>query len=395
MSIEVPATAAAMFYLLLLLSIGFELSVGTAKAFSWDAAKQRSVVQLVREFKARHKVPSVAVSVTVDGKTVLATGLDGQGAPDAAGATTRYNIGSVTKQFTAAAVLAMIEDREIVPHTKRPITLDTPAIDLFPHLDPQNDSAKITVRRLLTMTSNLPSYTDDDFQLKPDRSGAAPAARPMTVGEIIERLKNYKLTTPQGKFEYSNTNYFLLSLIIQVLKNGYEPTDRPIARDHIRQRIIARIGLNATGFVGDPLPSGAVAAPPNYLLPRYFDQGAWPRGAGDMVSTAADVAQWNVALMTGKVINRGLLRAMLAAAAPVTTSAAYSGCSYGMGWYVCNRPPHRLFQHDGVISGFMASNGIAQDRRDGSWMSATALANIDASIDIVELVRNILKAGAS
>jgi CubicO group peptidase (beta-lactamase class C family) len=383
-----------MFRLLVLIGFTWALGTGAAEAFSWDAAKQHSVLQLVREFQARHKVPSVAVSVTVGGKTVLATGLDSKSTPAPAGETIRYNIGSVTKQFTAAAILATIEDKEIVPSTKRPIALDTTAIELFPNLDPNSEGAQITVRRLLTMTSNLPSYTDDDFQLKPDQTGAAPAARSMSVSDIIERLKTYKLTTPRGKFEYSNTNYFLLSLIIQVMKNGYEPTDRAIAQDYIRQRIISRIGLNATGFVGDPLPSGVMAARPNYILPRYFDQGAWPRGAGDMVSTAADVAQWNVALMRGKVINRRLLRTMFTAAAPVTTSAAYSGCSYGMGWYVCNRPPYRLFQHDGVISGFMASNGIAQDRRDGTWMSATVLANMDASIDIVELVRNILKAGA-
>ena len=78
----------------------------------------------------------------------------------------------------------------------------------------------------------------------------------------------------------------------------------------------------------------------------------------------------------------------------VTMSAAYSGCSYAMGWYVCERPPYRLFQHDGVIAGFMSSNAIVRDNEDGSWMSATVLANIDASLDIVELVRNILREGA-
>ena len=113
-----------------------------------------------------------------------------------------------------------------------------------------------------------------------------------------------------------------------------------------------------------------------------------------MISTALDVARWNVALTTGKIINRSLLQNMIAPAAAVTMSAAYSGCSYAMGWYVCERPPYRLFQHDGVIAGFMSSNAIVRDNEDGSWMSATVLANIDASLDIVELVRNILREGA-
>ena len=388
-----PGLRCAISRLLLAASIS-PLANVDANAFSWSSAKEKRVLQLVREFEAALKVPSIAVSVTVNGNTVLAVGLDGNGSAMPGGEAVRYNIGSVTKQFTAAAVLAMIEDREIVPNTKAPLTLDTSAIDLFPGLDPHRDTAKITVRRLLTMTSNLPSYTDDDLQLKPDATGVAPAARSMTVDEIIARLKSYELTKPPGKFEYSNTNYFLLSLIIQVMKNGYGATSEPIAANYIRQRIVARAGLNATGFVGDPSPPGAITAPPHYLYPRFFDQGAWPRGAGDMVSTALDVARWNVALTTGEIINRSLLQDMITPAATVTMSAAYSGCSYAMGWYVCERPPYRLFQHDGVIAGFMSSNAIVRDNEDGSWMSATVLANIDASLDIVELVRNILREGA-
>ena len=161
------------------------------------------------------------------------------------------------------------------------------------------------------MTSNIPSYTDDDAELMADQSGVAPAAQPIDVPKVIERLKTYKLTTPPGKFEYSNTNYFVLALVVAVLKPGNEANEL-VTHHYVRERILARAGLSETGFVGDPLPSGAVAAPPTYLHPRFFDQGAWPKGAGDMVSTAVDMARSNIALATGKVISRASLRMMCA-----------------------------------------------------------------------------------
>jgi CubicO group peptidase (beta-lactamase class C family) len=378
--------------LILAAAAGLLIHISPTNAFSWDSTKEQQTLQLVKDFQVAHKVPSIAVGVTVDGKTVLTRGLDAKGAVVPGGESVRYNIGSVTKQFTAATVLAMIEDKTIVPKTKLPLTLDTTGVELFPGLDPPQEGGKITVRRLLTMTSNIPSYTDDDAELMADQSGVAPAAQPIDVPKVIERLKTYKLTTPPGKFEYSNTNYFVLALVVAVLNPGNEANEL-VTHHYVRERILARAGLSETGFVGDPLPSGAVAAPPTYLHPRFFDQGAWPKGAGDMVSTAADMARWNIALATGKVISRASLRMMGAPAAAVTTSAAYSGCSYGMGVYVCKRPSYTFYQHDGVIAGFMASTALGH-QQDGSWMSATVLANIDASIDIVELVRNILTTGA-
>jgi hypothetical protein len=79
-------------------------------------------------------------------------------------------------------------------------------------------------------------------------------------------------------------------------------------------------------------------------------------------------------------------------AAAITKSQKYAGCSYGMGWYTCDRPQHRLYQHDGVVSGFMASSAIARES-NGSWIGVTALANSDATIEIVDLVRDIIEIG--
>ena len=184
----------------------------------------------------------------------------------------------------------------------------------------------------------------------------------------------------------------MLSLLIQVLQNGYEKTDALVAHKYIANRLLARAGMQDTGFVGEPLRRPGIDAPPHYLFSPRFDQGAWPMGAGDMISTAADMARWNAALTTGKVLSADSVHTMFAPAVAVTDSLVYKGCSYGMGWYVCRRSGFDLFQHDGVIAGYMASNAIGW--RNGSWMSATVLADLDASIDIVELVRSLIQIGA-
>src|SRR5262249_44426532 len=98
------------------------------------------------------------------------------------------------------------------------------------------------------------------------------------------------------------------------------------------------------------------------------------------------------ALTTGKVLSPDSVHTMFAPAVAVTDSLVYKGCSYGMGWYVCHRAGFDLFQHDGVIAGYMASSAIGW--KNGSWMSATVLADLDATVDIVELVRSIIQIGA-
>jgi CubicO group peptidase (beta-lactamase class C family) len=376
----------------LVAAAGLIVSFSAADAFSWNADKEKLALDLIRQFQAAHHVPSIAVSVTLDGRTVLAKGLDAAGSSAPGGEDVRYHIGSVTKQFTAAAILAMIEDKVIVPGTRKPLTLDTNGLELFPSLDPKGESSRLTVRRLLTMTSNLPSYTDDDFALDADQTGEAPSARSIDAEAIIARLRTYRLTGPPQAFSYSNTNYFVLSLIIQVLQDGYGKTSAPAAHRYIAERLLARAGMRDTGFVGEPSPRQGISAAPHYIFSPRFDQGAWPMGAGDMISTAADMARWNAALTTGKVLGPDSVHTMFAPAVAVTDSLVYNGCSYGMGWYVCRRSGFDLFQHDGVIAGYMASNAVGW--KNGSWMSATVLADLDATVDIVELARSLIQVGA-
>jgi CubicO group peptidase (beta-lactamase class C family) len=105
---------------------------GPANGFSWDALKEHAALQRMAQFQATTHVPSLAVSAIIDGTVVLSKAIaaDGSVIPD--GQNTRYHIGSLTKQFTAAAVLALIEDGTIVPSTGLSLTLDTTIGELAP-----------------------------------------------------------------------------------------------------------------------------------------------------------------------------------------------------------------------------------------------------------------------
>jgi CubicO group peptidase (beta-lactamase class C family) len=364
---------------------------GAANAFSWDASKEHGALERMAQFQANNQVPSLAVSATIDGKVVLSKAIAGGGSVLPDGQNTRYHIGSVTKQFTAAAVLALIEDGAVVPSTGLPCTLDTTLGELAPGIR-RSEVAGIKIRHLLTMTSNLPNYTDDEYLYTAGKGGFVPASGAIDVAGVIERMKTYQLTEPAGKFEYSNTNYFLLALAIQILKGGHA-ANTPVASNYRYERILARAGMNTAGFYGEPTPPGVVDAAPNYLKAPFFHEGDWLLGAGDMISSVADMARWHTALMDGVVLRPPSVRMLFSPAAPaVTKSQVYVGCRYAMGWYACERPHFWLYQHDGVVSGFMASSAMARGN-SGSWIGVTALANSDATIEIVDLVRDIIAIG--
>ena len=374
----------------------FLLRADVVSAFSWDESKAQDAVELVRQFQTSHKVPSVAIGIALDGQEVLAKGLDAKGSVVEGAENVRYRIASVSKQFTAAAILALIEDKAIIPSTHLPITLDTVLSDIFPRVRKGSELGKITVRQLLTMTSNLPNFTNDPLFFDPGEAKHPPATKPIDTRALIEHLIKYQPVGSERRFMYSNTNYFALALIIYVLKRGEHPPDTPpisVVRDYIRDRLFVRAGMTMSGFLGDKATQGVVDARPTYSRVPVFHRGAWAEGAGDIVSSVSDITRWNIALMSGKVIDKAMLRALFEPVSPPVTSAgAYKGWRYAMGWYVCDTSRYRLFQHDGIFSGFRASNAIG--RKPGeSWMSATFLANSETDFEFVRLVRKLLKIG--
>jgi CubicO group peptidase (beta-lactamase class C family) len=345
-------------------------AIAGASASDWSAAKTARVDELVAHFLRPGRLdgerppPSLSLAIGVDGKLALAKGY-GEARPGVeASELTVYQIGSLTKQFTAAAVLRLIEEGAVVPLSGIPFTLDTPMRAIFRGVDnwtPEGEPP-ITVRSLLTMTSNLPNFT----RAPPpniDPWGAVPAPR------LLDELKKLSPHGWPNSFEYSNTSYFLLAQIIEQLSAG--PTRDRGYRDYVRAVTIERARMTSTGFVGD-YAVGSELALPRYGRRPAFTKPAWLNGCGDMASNVVDLFAWNAALMAGRILGPESRAAMFSDAArvdPVTY--------YGMGWFVSHENGWDQFSHSGSVPGFTSFNAIFKRQNSPSWLSITLLTNSD------------------
>ncbi|MCJ2037190.1 serine hydrolase domain-containing protein [Methylobacterium sp. J-068] len=241
-------------------------------------------------------------------------------------AETRFRIASLTKQFTAAAILRLREAGRL--------GLDDSASRHMPGLPAA--WTPITLRMLLDHTSGLPNVTAlPDFPTEIART----ARNPM---DVVARLFPEDLLFPAGTAqEYSNTGYILLAAIVERI------TGEPFA-EALRSLVLAPAGLSETGD-----------ADPDLVIPRRASgyrrvAGAWRNagpvvpaaalGAGGLVSTLDDLVAWDQALLAGRVLAPESLAEMV----------RDRGHGYGLGLYLGHAYGQRLWSHGGFLNGFSA-----------------------------------------
>ncbi len=362
------------------------MSVASARAeFRWSEIQSSAVDAFVARRMlgpsvAPGPVPSsLALAVDINGQVVLAKGF-GAAAPGLpAGPATVYHIGSLSKQMTAAAILSLIEGGATAPAYTAPLELDTPVRLLFGGVEAWEPAGQrtMTVRSLLTMTSNLPNFT----------RRPPPAADPwgmIAAPRLLDELKKLSPSGWPGSFEYSNTSYFLLAEIAEAVAGGSRP-ERNGYKDYLRQ-LFARAGLKSTGFVGDYAPGSEVAAP-SYRRRPAFTQRDWLKGSGDVASNVLDLAAWNAALMAGAIVSEPMRELMFSEAARVTPTLFY-----GMGWFVTAKDGLEEFSHSGSVPGYTSFNIIVRTPDHRSWASVTILTNADGVEGLDELADDIVLA---
>ena len=224
-------------------------------------------------------------------------------------------IGSVTKTFTATAVLILVDEGKV--------DLDDPITD---YVDGVPNGQVITVRQLITMRSGLTDYTKvEGFE----QTVAADPRRELTPAELLGwAFSAPPQFAPGERFDYTNTNYILLGLLVERVSGGS-------LADYLKANIFGRLGLDQTALPGgtafpDPHARGYTTA---------FEAGAPPLdttdwtasitwAAGAMTSTLADMRIWTGALANGELLSPGL-REQLLSAAPEPGGPV--GFGYGMG----------------------------------------------------------------
>jgi CubicO group peptidase (beta-lactamase class C family) len=242
---------------------------------------------------------------------------------------TVYEIGSITKQFTATAVMMLVEEGKI--------GLDDP---ISKYLDGLPDSwSGVTVRHLLTHTSGIKSYTNLPSFLPNLRKDYKPEEIPQLSYEIPLEFE------PGDRFAYNNTGYFLLGMILEKVSG------KPYG-ELLRDRIFSPLGMASTRVNNprDVIPnraSGYDWTGTGYKNAEYLSM-TQPGGAGVLVSSVQDMAKWDAALYSDRLLKKSSLQQMWM---PFTLNSG-SKSNYGFGWGISNTPGHRGVSHGGGIPGF-------------------------------------------
>jgi len=290
----------------------------------------------LRTITAAHEF-SGAVLVAKDGVVMFrdAFGLADAAAKTANTPSTRFRIGSVTKQFTALAVMQLVHDGSLGLQDRLCDRLaDCPAA-----------WTTITIDQLLTHTSGIPDYIPtisvEDFD------------GPMAPRDVVALVRDRPLLfTPGDEFGYSNTNYELLGLLVERV-SGLD------WGAYLRTRILDPLGLHDSGYERDF--SRVATAAIGYGYKTRDETESVPRGqaayaAGGMYSTVDDLLRWDLALDAARPLPADELARMVTAWGGARPAPARASRVYGYGWYVTNGVDGRLASHGGGIPGFGAAN---------------------------------------
>ncbi|MCX4545834.1 serine hydrolase domain-containing protein [Streptomyces sp. NBC_01565] len=284
----------------------------------------------------------------------------------------RQRVGSITKTFTAAAVMQQVEQGRV--------RLDAPIGGYLPHLVPGERGRKITVRMLLNHTSGIPDYIRyafpslQGFPSLPDMSAKSlddNRFRQFRPAELIEMGLTAPPTGEPGSPAgvYSNTNYLLLGQLLEQI------TGSP-AEEYITRNVIERAGLRHTAFPTGPRIKGPhsrmyeafyglIDPPRDYSVYNM----SWTGTGAALVSTTEDLNRFYGKLLDGKIVNRSSL-AQMQRTIPVR---ALDGTTieYGLGLHRVDVPGCGTFWgHDGTVWG---AGTMSLTRADGKRQMSVAL----------------------
>jgi CubicO group peptidase (beta-lactamase class C family) len=278
--------------------------------------------------------------------------------------TTRFRIGSVTKQFTGLAIL-ILREQGLLDVTGSVCYYLTACPAVW---------QPITIENLVAHTSGIPEVTSlADYE--------ATKAVPTMPDALVGRVRDLPLErVPGAGFSYSNSNYAVLGAVIENVSGmTYE--------DFLRTNIFEPLGMSDTGYEteGDGLAVGYSTADDEADV---IDMSV-PYAAGALSSTVGDLLRWNQAVASGTAAAGEATIDMLA---PIENTTDHSGFGYGYGIYVSTNEDGPLAFHDGGIDGF--SSVLVNDV--GNNITVAILSNTNDSGDLTSAawqLRAIVLAG--
>jgi CubicO group peptidase (beta-lactamase class C family)/imidazolonepropionase-like amidohydrolase/Tol biopolymer transport system component len=293
----------------------------------------------VRRAMATHRVPGMAVAVVRGGELLAARGYGVAELEHRTPVTdeTMFQSGSLGKQFTAAGVLALVEDGRLA--------LDSSVRHYLPQLPASWQP--ITIRHLLGHTGGVPDYTSDSFDYRKD----------YTDDELVAMAAALPLEFPAGaRWNYSNTGYALLGIIITRV------TGQPY-HEFLRARIFTPAGMPTIRVITEAelVPHRARGYLP---VAGGWEHAAWvaPRlnttADGSMLLSLRDMLAWNETVRQRRVL-RPESWALMRSATRLNSGRPYP---YGFGWFVEEAGGHPMLQHGGTWQGFVTQYSTFPDQ---------------------------------
>lgn len=309
-----------------MLLLPFLLSMANTKGPRDKAARMND---LFRQYD-RPDLPGASVIVIRHGKVLFkkSYGLANLEDKILSTTSTNYRLASVTKQFTAMAIMILAEQKKL--------SYDDHLTDLFPGF-PDYGKA-ITLRHMLNHTSGLMAYED----LIPGGT-----TKPLTDHDVLRYMKEQDHTyfAPGSQFRYSNTGYVLLGLIVESVSGKAFP-------EFLRQNIFAPLGMNHTVLYNrddysDRRRAYGYSQQGDGFLRTDQSLTSSTRGDGTVYSSVDDLYKWDQALYTTRLVSAETLKQAFTPGAAVDEKTGY-----GFGWFIETKRGMRMIWHSGNTIGF-------------------------------------------
>jgi CubicO group peptidase (beta-lactamase class C family) len=264
----------------------------------------------------------------------------------------RYCIGSISKQFTATALLMLAESGKV--------SLGDPVSKFVPNLTRGNE---VTIRNLLSMTSGYQDFWPQDYV-------PPMMLKPVAPQEILDRWARIPLDfDPGSRWHYSNTNYTIAGLIVE------KASGMPLM-DLLKRRIFAPLHMSSVVSMHDAKetptdPVGYLKYALGPARPAPKEGRGWMFAAGELAMTASDLALWDIS-----IIDQTLLKpASYLQLETVVLLKNGTATRYGLGVDIEMEQDRRALSHGGEVSGFVSQNVVYPD----DHAAIVVLTNLDAS----------------
>jgi CubicO group peptidase (beta-lactamase class C family) len=308
----------------------------TARAQAVNPRLESKVDSIANQVLQSTGVPSASVAIVQHGRLVLAKAYGSAKLDPNTPATAdmRYGVGSISKQFTASAMLLLQQEGKL--------KLDDPVGKYIPGLSRGNE---VTIREILSHTSGYQDFWPQDYLMEPMSHDVSPQ-------EIMNRWARQPLDFEPGtRWQYSNTGYVLAAMIVEKVSG------MPFFQ-FVQTRLLNPLGLtSAKNFDANSHAADATGYIRYALGPLHPAPEAgkgWMYGAGMLAMTASDLAKWDISLIRESLLKPASYREMF----KETTLKNGAASSYGLGQFSQMSGGHFLVEHNGEVSGFTAENYV-------------------------------------